>query len=201
MDPAHLIPDCIDYNAELFELQKQLESEQADLIATTLNLLAAMASELDKMADGNPFASALLNRYHGDAPAMPALTEIDDDFDPFATVVLMATETNQPTDRRRATRGTDRMEFWPEGSGTGYYFRGLAWSSMSPDEFAANLIATGWATLTEESEDQDRITRKIDEAPVLHSSEIEPYDPWGDMEAWGKAYESLDDDCEDGEGE
>lgn len=50
-------------------------------------------------------------------------------------------------------------------------------------------------------EDQDRITRKIDEAPALHSSEIEPYDPFGDMEAWGKAYESLDDDCEEGEGE
>lgn len=46
---------------------------------------------------------------------------------------------------------------------------------------------------------QDRITRKIDAAPVLHSSEIEPYDVFGDMEAWGEAYGCLDDDQDDEE--
>lgn len=62
------VPDCIEFNSALCKLQSQLEPDHAELLNYTRQLLAEMALELDKMADGNPFASALLNRYYGEAP-------------------------------------------------------------------------------------------------------------------------------------
>lgn len=79
------------------------------------------------------------------------------------------------------------LEFWPSGHPIENRYDGYG-------EFLADSLPEDPETTRE---NQDRITRKIDEAPVLHSSEIEPYDPFGDMEAWGKAYESIDNDYDD----